>query len=175
MTRNSNLQSRNPERRHQWWVWIVSSVFVASAAWFGFLRWELDPKVPGGWLYTRREHQNRISFDSKTWMAFPRSTNEWPHTDLLPVRIRMVDDLLKHHTFLGQTREDVEKLLGPKTRTEYFGDWDLVYYLGPGRYDDAIKKYQVAQTLAPEGGEAGAERKDGQGTRQQHLEQVAFG
>lgn len=56
----------------------------------------------------------------------------------LPVRIRMVDDLLNRHTFKGQTREEVEALLGPKTKTEYFNDWDLVYYLGPGRYGNAV-------------------------------------
>jgi len=29
-------------------------------------------------------------------------------------------------------------LLGPRTQTVYFGDWDLVYYLGPGRYGNAV-------------------------------------
>ena len=121
-----------------WWlVFALLVCLVGYLAWFWFLRWELDPKVPGGWIYTRREHQNRVSFDSEKW-KLPRSTNEWPRTALLPIRIRMVDHLLAHHEFKGKSREEVEKLLGPKTKTEYFSDWDLVYYLGPGRYGDAV-------------------------------------
>ena len=89
-------------------------------------------------FYTFREHRKRIGFDPEKWKTFPRSSNEWPKTDLLPVRIRMVDDLLKRHDFSGQTRGEVERLLGPKTKTEYFSDWDLVYYLGPGRYGNAV-------------------------------------
>jgi hypothetical protein len=50
----------------------------------------------------------------------------------------MVDDLLKNHPLRGMTREEVTSLLGPKTETEYFREWDLVYYLGPGRYGNAI-------------------------------------
>lgn len=50
----------------------------------------------------------------------------------------MVDDLLAHHDFKGMNRDKVEAQLGPKTKTEYFSDWDLVYYLGPGRYGDAV-------------------------------------
>lgn len=125
-------------RRLRWLVLVFLASAVGGGAWFGFLRWELDPKVPGGWIYTRREHQNRVSFDSEKWKKFPRSSNEWPHTLLLPVRIRMVDDLLKHHDLHGQSREQVETLLGPRTKTEYFSDWDLVYYLGPGRYGNAV-------------------------------------
>jgi hypothetical protein len=98
----------------------------------------LDPRTPGSWTYTLRAHLRRISFDSKTWREFPRTTNEWPYTEVLPVRLRMVDDLLQRHDFHGQTRQEVELLLGPKTKTVYFSDWDLVYYLGPGRYGDAI-------------------------------------
>ncbi len=120
--------------RKLWWFLglLVGAAVVVE------LRWQLNPDAPGSWLYTRREHQNRISFDSATWKSFPRGTNEWPHTDLLPVRIRMVDDLLKRHELRGQSRQQVERLLGPKTKTQYFSDWDLVYYLGPGRYGNAV-------------------------------------
>jgi hypothetical protein len=95
-----------------------------------------DPNMPDGITWTMRERLNRIKFDSKAWREFRRGTdaNEWPHTTLLPVRLRMVDDLLKNHPRRGMTREEVTSLLGLKTETEYFREWDLVYYLGPGRY-----------------------------------------
>ena len=119
-------------------LWLFLALMLAVLAAFPLWRWNFDPKVPGSVIYTFREHLNRISFDSEKWKKWSRSTNEWPHTDLQPVRIRMVDDLLKRHDFHGQTREEVEKMLGPKTRTQYFSEWDLVYYLGPGRYGDAV-------------------------------------
>lgn len=50
----------------------------------------------------------------------------------------MVDSLLKKLDLQGMTRAEIDALLGPKTQTPYFDDWDLVYYLGPGRYGDAI-------------------------------------
>lgn len=118
-------------------LWFAALV-VSYPFWKLCVQFLFDPKMPGGLAYTRQEHRNRISFDSTTWKAFPRSTNEWPHTTLLPVRVRMVDDLLAHHDFRGMNRDKVEELLGPKTKTEYFSDWDLVYYLGPGRYGDAV-------------------------------------
>jgi hypothetical protein len=102
------------------------------------LRYLLDPRAPGSLTYTLREHGRRIPFDSRIWKKFPRSTNEWPHTDLLPVRLRMIDDLMKRHNLRGSTRQEIESLLGQRTETPYFSEWDLVYYLGPGRYGDAV-------------------------------------
>ena len=125
-----------------WKLWWLLVLFVAGFAtfpsWSLFVRYLFDPNMPASLTYKYREHRNRASFDSEKWKRFPRSTNEWPHTDLLPIRIRMVEDLLKRYNFGGQTRNEVEKLLGPKTKTEYFSDWDLVYYLGPGRYGNAV-------------------------------------
>ena len=39
---------------------------------------------------------------------------------------------------VGRTRTEVVTLLGEKEETEYFNEWDLVYFLGPGRFGDAI-------------------------------------
>ena len=50
-----------------------------------------------------------------------------------PVRLRMVDDLLAHHRFIGMPRAELADLLGPPTPIDKFGDWDLVYWLGPER------------------------------------------
>lgn len=45
----------------------------------------------------------------------------------------MVDDLLDRTHFRGMPRGDVVALLGPPEHTEYFRDYDLVYWLGPER------------------------------------------
>lgn len=116
---------------------LVVLVFVAAITFFTWF-FELDSTSPGSWAYTRREHQDRVRFVSETWRMFPRSTNEWPYTELRPIRIRMVDDLLAENDFKGWNGKKILTLLGPKTETPYFGDWDLVYYLGPGRYGNAV-------------------------------------
>jgi len=45
----------------------------------------------------------------------------------------MVDDLLRLHSFRGMTRDQVTGIIGEPDKTEYFKDWDLVYWLGPER------------------------------------------
>jgi len=45
----------------------------------------------------------------------------------------MVDDLLRRHPFKGMTREQVTAIIGEPEKTEYFKDWDMVYWLGPER------------------------------------------
>ena len=85
-----------------------------------------------------REYDARVSFNGNWW----NNPTTMPDVQLFPgrltIRIRMVDNLLDHHNFKGWTRKRVEESLGPRTVTEYFGDWDLVYYLGAGRYGNAI-------------------------------------
>jgi hypothetical protein len=127
-------------RFSRFWLYLGLFVVLVAAypAWQLLPRLIFDPRMPGSLMYTVQEHRNRTNFNSEIWKAFPRSTNEWPHTRLLPIRIRMIDDLLKRHDFRSQTDEAVEELLGPRTKTKYFSDWDLVYYLGPGRYGNAI-------------------------------------
>lgn len=49
------------------------------------------------------------------------------------VRGCMVDDLLKRHTLAGKSRSEVIALLGESDTTDYFQDYDLVYWLGPER------------------------------------------
>ena len=49
------------------------------------------------------------------------------------VRIRMVDDLLRRHRFGGMSREQVTAMVGEPDKTNYFSDWDMVYWLGPER------------------------------------------
>lgn len=73
-----------------------------------------------------RERLSRQRFDSASWKADAHSfTNA--------VRIRMVDDLLRRHSFRGMTRDQVTAIVGEPDKTEYFRDWDMVYWLGPER------------------------------------------
>lgn len=48
-------------------------------------------------------------------------------------RLAMVDDLLARHPLRGLSRYSVERLLGPRDSTDYFREWDFVYWLGPER------------------------------------------
>lgn len=82
----------------------------------------------GVWFFfgdSIRERWNRKRFDSVEWQSVQSRTNA--------VRIRMVDDLLRRHNFRGMTPDQVTALLGEPDKTEYFRNWDLVYWLGPER------------------------------------------
>ncbi|MCL5745862.1 MAG: hypothetical protein M1541_18375, partial [Acidobacteria bacterium] len=83
----------------------------------------------GGWLffgYSISERSSRQQFDPVAWRADTHSfTNA--------VRIRMVDDLLRRHSFRGMTRDQITGIIGEPDKTEYFRDWDMVYWLGPER------------------------------------------
>src|SRR4029079_14155045 len=74
---------------------------------------------------TIREHLRRRPFDAAAWRGEKTLTNN--------IRIRMVDDLLRRHSFRGMTREQVAAIVGEPDKTEYFKGWDLVYWLGPER------------------------------------------
>lgn len=74
---------------------------------------------------TIQEHLRRRPFDAVAWREEKAWTND--------VRIRMVDDLLHRHSFRGKTRVQVTAIVGEPDKTEYFKDWDLVYWLGPER------------------------------------------
>lgn len=45
----------------------------------------------------------------------------------------MADDLVKKRKLIGLSRPEVVALLGEPSKTEYFKEFDLVYYLGPER------------------------------------------
>ena len=68
----------------------------------------------------------RTAFDRAAWMAADR-------TDATPSRVQMIDALLAGTPLRGMTRNQIIELLGEPPETEYFSDWDLVYWLGPER------------------------------------------
>src|SRR5262245_62105980 len=49
------------------------------------------------------------------------------------VRLRMADDLVDHKKLIGLRRQQVVERLGEPPKTEYFKEFDLVYYLEPER------------------------------------------
>jgi len=49
------------------------------------------------------------------------------------VRLEMADRLIARGTLNGRTRSEVVDLLGEPPPTEYFAEWNLVYWLGPER------------------------------------------
>lgn len=49
------------------------------------------------------------------------------------VRIRMIDDLLKKKTLVNMRRSEIVLLLGTPPKTEYFHEYQFVYWLGPER------------------------------------------
>ncbi len=49
------------------------------------------------------------------------------------IRGCLVDDLTRSHELRGRTRSEIVALLGAPSKTEYFREYDLVYWLGPER------------------------------------------
>ncbi len=88
-----------------------------------------------------RERASRLPFHEEAWRSDHRQsgvsrTNYWAY--LLPTRLRMIDDLMEQRLPEGKTRAEVLALLGGEVELHYFQDWDLVYFLGPGRFGNAI-------------------------------------
>lgn len=48
-------------------------------------------------------------------------------------RLRMVEHLIASERLVGLTRAEIVSTLGPPDGTEYFSEWDMVYWLGPER------------------------------------------
>src|SRR5260221_473132 len=64
-------------------------------------------------------------FDAAAWQADAKVGSG--------IRQAMADRLLTHRVLIGMTRAEVVDLLGEPPPTEYFSQWDLVYWLGPER------------------------------------------
>ncbi len=68
----------------------------------------------------------RSTFSSTAW----QSEAEW-HGVL--GRGCVVDDYLRRHAPVGRSREDIVRELGQPRPTDYFREYDLVYWVGPER------------------------------------------
>jgi hypothetical protein len=64
-------------------------------------------------------------FDASVWRTHAETGDG--------ARQAMADRLLARGTLIGLRREEVIARLGVPPATEYFTDWDLVYWLGPER------------------------------------------
>lgn len=82
-----------------------------------------------------------ISFDSATWIASE------PEFSLDSLRLRMIDDLLATHNLVGMHRDDIVSLIGEPDDTEYFRDYEMVYYLGQERHPLGIDSEWLAIDL----------------------------
>jgi hypothetical protein len=74
------------------------------------------------------DYSQRRPFDASLWKA-SLADDPWKN----PIRLRMVDDLMRKHPLVGAARSQVLDLLGQPPSTDKFSDWDLVYCLGPER------------------------------------------
>jgi hypothetical protein len=74
-----------------------------------------------------REYIHRERFESKAWKD-PRQVESED-----PVRLRMIDDLIRSKQLDHLHRADVQALLGEPSATDCFQDCDLRYWLGPER------------------------------------------
>jgi len=63
----------------------------------------------------------------------------------------MADDLVNSQKLVGLTRQEVVAILGEPPKTEYFKEFDLVYYLGPERGFMGIDSEWLVLKLGPEG------------------------
>lgn len=101
---------------------VLGGVFVAFLLFAPFLL--LFAAVTYG---EARDYLHRVPFESSSWK----------NPDLVesedPIRIRMVDDLIRNRRLDGRSREDVEKMLGKPAKPEDLREFDLVYWLGPDR------------------------------------------
>jgi hypothetical protein len=68
-----------------------------------------------------------VRFEASAWRDSAKAFGP------LAVRGCMVDDLLASRDFHGRLRAEVVSLLGEPRPTDYFREYDLVYWLGPER------------------------------------------
>lgn len=77
------------------------------------------------WLAFERGYLPRSSFNSEEWKQAEKA-EDYP-------RLAMVDSLIQSGQLDRKTQDEVLALLGRPTDTNYFSDWDAVYWLGPER------------------------------------------
>ncbi len=78
-----------------------------------------------------KDYASRQPFDPIVWKA------ENTHS-AKGIRVHMVDDLLRKHALVGMSQSQVDALLGVPPSSEYFREYDYVYWLGQERGAFAI-------------------------------------
>ena len=115
---NASCAVKLPQSRRPVLMLVVFLVVVATPfAFVGSL----------AFLGELKEWRNRLPFDTATWKTSLAAKDDDP------IRLRMVDDLLSHHPLRGMSRDEVASMLGTPPKTDYFRDYDFVYWLGPER------------------------------------------
>jgi hypothetical protein len=71
------------------------------------------------------EMLSRRDFDSNEWKHAAKSND--------PIRLKMVDALLRKYRLVGMSRSEVEGLLGPPDRKDHYLGCDYAYWLGTER------------------------------------------
>jgi hypothetical protein len=117
--------ARMTKRRKQWLVVALGALAVVA----GLLVWRM-------WFPGR-------AFEPAAWRDESRVERS--------VRLRMADGLIARRTLLGKTRAEVVELLGEPPPTDYFADWDMVYWLGPERSFISIDSEWLVVRLAEDG------------------------
>jgi hypothetical protein len=111
--------------RHGKWVRVAGVALAVGFAVAAFAFWQ-------AYGHSRRQLSESRCAGHETFVR-----SDWMDTTKafgrLAVRGCMVDDLLDKHELNGLTRAEVVALIGEPPATEYFKDFDLVYWLGPER------------------------------------------
>ena len=93
-----------------WIVWLLTTAVSFHALVFGWLLWE---------SYTPSR-----DFTTEFWLENPRR------------RVEVIDDLIDSRLLIGNTPDEVVKILGPPLdNCHYFrsAKWDIIYHLGTER------------------------------------------
>lgn len=91
-------------------IGVIGFIFIVGA----FLGW---PAI--------KSKLSQTQFNSKEWKSHLNDRN--------PLKINMVDDLLKSQNLIGKSRDEIIELLGKPEQVAYFNDYEFVYWLGPER------------------------------------------
>jgi hypothetical protein len=115
----------------------TSSFTPAVVSWLVFLVLLVGVAI----LEFVREHR----FSPAAWQQRGGVRTLWPD------RLRMVDNLLERRLLDGLARDSVARLLGPADSTDYFREYDLVYWLGPERGFIRIDSEWLVVRFGPNG------------------------
>ena len=88
------------------------------------------------------ERTHRVAFDSAVWKASLERQDD-------PIRLRMVDDLLRRYRLRGMREDELIALLGKPPKTDYFSGYQIIYWLGPERGFISIDSEWLAVRVGP--------------------------